>query len=63
MKNPEGCFDSLLDEILEERVSSSRGKRKQRAVKRKMKGWPIKKSGKVGKIDPEKAIEVLNEQY
>ncbi|HRR06743.1 MAG TPA: hypothetical protein P5105_05620 [Victivallales bacterium] len=36
-------LDSIIDEILEEKVVSSRGKRNQRAVKRKIKGWPIKK--------------------
>ena len=37
---------SIIDEILEEKTVSSRGKKNQRAVKRKMKGWPIKKRGR-----------------
>ena len=32
----------MLDEILEERVSSSRGRRNVRGVKQKMSNWPIR---------------------
>jgi hypothetical protein len=32
----------VLDEILEERVVSSRGRHNPRAVKRKMSTWPVK---------------------
>jgi len=34
--------EALLDEILEERVVSSRGRRNPRVVKRKMSSWPVK---------------------
>lgn len=34
--------DVVLDEILEERVVSSRGRRNPRGVKRKMSKWPIR---------------------
>ena len=33
----------LLAEVLEERVESSRGRRNQRAVKRKMSSYPLKR--------------------
>ncbi len=33
---------AVIDEILEERVSSSRGRRNARGVKRKMSSFPIK---------------------
>ena len=34
--------ESVLDEILEERVVSSRGRRNHRGVKRKMSSYPIR---------------------
>ena len=34
--------DSVLGEILQERVASSRGRRKPRGVKRKMSGFPLR---------------------
>ena len=34
--------DVVLDEILEERMVSSRGRRNPRGVKRKMSKWPIR---------------------
>ena len=36
--------ESVLEEILEERVDSSRGRRNPRAVKRKMSSYPLKRS-------------------
>ncbi len=36
------CDDVVLDEILEERVVSSRGRRNPRGFKRKMSKWPIR---------------------
>ena len=35
----------MLDEILEERVVSSRGQKKPRGVKRKMSGYPLRGPG------------------
>ena len=34
----------MLEEILEERVVSSRGRRNPRAVKRKMSGYPVRRN-------------------
>jgi len=34
----------VLEEILEERVVSSRGRRNPRAVKRKMSGYPVRRN-------------------
>jgi len=36
--------ESVLDEILEERVVSSRGRRNPRGVKRKMSNFPLRSS-------------------
>ena len=41
--------DRVLDEILEERVVSSRGQRKPRGVKRKMSGYPLRRRGAVSR--------------
>ena len=41
----EGLRDRVLDEILEERVVSSRGQKKPRGVKRKMSGYPLRGPG------------------
>lgn len=38
--------ESVLDEILEERVVSSRGRRNHRGVKRKMSKYPIRPRNK-----------------
>ena len=35
----------VLEEILEERVVSSRGQKKPRGVKRKMSGYPLRRPG------------------
>jgi hypothetical protein len=53
--------DSVLDEILEERVVSSRGKRNPRGVKRRVSCWPsIKKcGGKPSNIRLLPAVKVL----
>ncbi|MDD5698729.1 MAG: hypothetical protein PHH77_08960, partial [Victivallaceae bacterium] len=64
INNPAKSYELILEEILEERVVSSRGRRNQRAVKRKMKGWPIKSEYPKGsKINFIEAIKVLSEQY
>lgn len=39
----------MLDEILEERVVSSRGQQKPRGVKRKMSSYPLRGPGKVSR--------------
>ena len=41
--------DRVLDEILEERVVSSRGQKKPRGVKRKMSGYPLRGPGTVSR--------------
>ena len=41
----EGLRDRVLDEILEERVVSSRGQKKPCGVKRKMSGYPLRGPG------------------
>ena len=41
--------ERVLDEILEERVVSSRGQRKPRGVKRKMSGYPLRGPGPVSR--------------
>lgn len=37
--------EQIIDEIAQEHVVSSRGQRRQRALKRKMMSWPVKKRG------------------
>ena len=37
-----GLHEQVLDEILEERVASSRGRQVPRGVKRKMSGYPLR---------------------
>ena len=51
----------VLDEILEERVVSSRGRRNPRGVKRKMSKWPIRQTGAGNPVNkqPEYHIELL----
>ena len=39
----------MLNEILEERVVSSRGQKKPRGVKRKMSGYPLRRRGEVSR--------------
>ena len=39
--------ERVLDEILEERVVSSRGQKKPRGVKRKMSGYPLRGPGPI----------------
>ena len=50
-----------LDEILEERVVSSRGKRNPRGVKREMSKWPIRQAEADNPVDkqPGYHIELL----
>lgn len=48
----------IIDEILQEPVESSRGKRRQRAVKRNLIDWPIKQKaeneyGPPAMVEPE----------
>jgi hypothetical protein len=52
---------AVLDEILEERVVSSRNRRSFRGVKRKMSNFPLRpRQGKpIPSIDIQKAIRIL----
>jgi hypothetical protein len=38
--------EAVLDEILQERVVSSRGRRRPRGVKRKISNFPLRKGGR-----------------
>lgn len=51
----------IVDEIAQVLVVSSRGKQRQRAIKRKIKKWPIKKKGVDNnvKIDIIQAISII----
>ena len=52
----------MLDEILDELVSSSRSRRNPRGVKRKMSNFPLRRrtDKPLPPIDIKKAIKVLN---
>ncbi len=54
----------VLDELLEEKVEGSRGKRNKRGVKRKMSGFPIRRRGKAERLwtEPGEAVMILNQQ-
>ncbi|MPM29929.1 hypothetical protein SDC9_76471 [bioreactor metagenome] len=54
----ESLQKQIIDEILQEPVESSRGKRRQRAVKRNLIDWPIKQKaeneyGPPAMVEPE----------
>jgi hypothetical protein len=51
----------VLDEILQERVASSRNRRNPRGVKRKMSNFPLRRRSNkpLPSIDIKKAIRVL----
>ena len=53
--------DAVLDEILQERVGSSRNRRNPRGVKRKMSNFPLRRRthNSLPPINIEKAIKVL----
>ena len=57
--------EAVLEEILEERVVSSRNRRNPRGVKRKMSSFPLRRrdSKPLPKIDLQNVIKILNEQY
>jgi len=57
--------ERVLEEILEERVVSSRNRRNPRGVKRKMSTFPVRRRGSkpMPKLDLHLAINILNEQY
>src|SRR6185503_19217512 len=57
--------EAVLNEILEERVVSSRGRRVPRGVKRKMSNYPLRPraSQPIIRIDFTTAIKIENEQY
>ncbi len=54
--------EAVLDEILEERVVSSRGRQVPRGVKRKMSGYALRPRDPVPtkRVDYRSAIRVLN---
>lgn len=52
-------FENIIEEVLQEKRVSSRGKRRERAVKRKMKGWTIKKGIKLPDVNFVKSIEII----
>ena len=49
----------VLDEILEERVVSSRGRSNPRGVKRKMSKWPVRNAGSEHTIRRELGYHVI----
>jgi hypothetical protein len=53
--------EAVLDEILEEHVVSSRGRRNHRGVKRKMSNYPIRPRGSPSPnhMDIQKQIKIL----
>jgi hypothetical protein len=53
--------DAVLDELLQERVGSSRNRRNPRGVKRKMSNFPLRRRthNSLPPINIEKAIKVL----
>jgi hypothetical protein len=52
---------AILDEILQERVVSSRGRRNPRAVKRSVGKYPIRmrSPAELGRVEPTTCISVL----
>jgi len=52
---------NVLEEILQERVVSSRNRRNPRGVKRKMSNFPLRRRGikPLPPINPEKAVKIL----
>lgn len=57
--------EAVLEEILEERVVSSRNRRNPRGIKRKMSSFPLRRrdSKPLPKIDLQNVIKILSEQY
>src|SRR3989339_525809 len=57
--------EAVLEEILEERVVSSRNRRNPRGVKRKMSNFPLRRRGSdlMPKIDLQTTINILTEQH
>ena len=55
--------DSVLEEILEERVVSSRGRSNPRAVKKKMSTFPVRSRVKVAAKRQKPTVIILSEQY
>lgn len=49
----------VIDEILEERVVSSRGRSNPRGVKRKMSKWPVRNAGSEHTIRRELGYHVI----
>lgn len=57
--------EAVLNEILQERVVSSRNRRNPRGVKRKMSNFPLRPrhAKPQPRIDIDKAVRMLSEQY
>ena len=57
----EAFHDAVLDEILQERVVSSRNRRNPRGVKRKMSNFPLRQRGSapLPSVNPAKIIEII----
>jgi hypothetical protein len=57
----EAFHECVLEEILEERVVSSRNRRNRRGVKRKMSNFPLRRRGSkpMPKIDLQLAIKII----
>jgi hypothetical protein len=57
--------EAVLDEILDERVVSSRGRRNKRGVKRKMSNFPIRRKGPTERLWTQVAdvVHILSQQY
>jgi hypothetical protein len=53
--------DRVVEDILEERVVSSRNRRNPRGVKRKMSNFPVRRSGlkPIPKLDLQLAIKIV----
>ena len=60
-----GFHQAVLDEILQERVVSSRGRRNPRGVKRKMSNYPIRRKTDTNRlwVRVSDAICILTQQY
>jgi hypothetical protein len=54
---------SVIEEILEERVVSSRGRCNPRAVKKKMSTYPVRSRVKVPPKKQKAKVVILSEQY
>ena len=53
--------EAVLDEILQERVVSSRNRRNPRGVKRKMSNFPLRQRGSIPlpPVNPAEAVQII----